>query len=389
MAEFHRGTRRTLSMREIRPEGWLARQFQIQMDGMTGKLYEGWDSVGSYSGWLGGTGENWERGPYYLDGLLPLAYYLGDREHYETAMRFVEWALGSAMEDGNFGPVTSREDYWSRFVMLKVLVQYFEISEDLRVYDIFEGYVRYLNGELPCRPLTQWSRARAGDLMYCLGWYYEQRPSEAILKLVDLLRSQALDWTDLFAEFPFVRSAGYYYDWEDVVTRHQGEEFDRVMNYHATHIVNLTMGFKYPAVLSWFYGDMDFAANARQGVRAAQKYHGVASGVLNGDEHISGNDPSQGAELCSVVEYMFSLQILLETFDRLDKLNSADREKYQGLPTGIKELDSTITGLNRSDLIVLAARPGVGKISLGVNIARHVAVTAKRRVAFFSLEMGP
>ena len=81
-------------------------------------------------------------------------------------------------------------------------------------------------------------------------------------------------------------------------------------------------------------------------------------------------------------------EILLETFDRLDKLNSADRDKYKGLPTGIKELDNTITGLNRSDLIVLAARPGVGKTSLGLNIARHVAVTAKRRVAFFSLEMG-
>ena len=50
-------------------------------------------------------------------------------------------------------------------------------------------------------------------------------------------------------------------------------------------------------------------------------------------------------------------EILLETFDRLDKLNSADRDKYKGLPTGIKELDNTITGLNRSDLIVLAARP--------------------------------
>ncbi len=81
-------------------------------------------------------------------------------------------------------------------------------------------------------------------------------------------------------------------------------------------------------------------------------------------------------------------EILLETFDRLDKLNSADREKYQGLPTGIKELDSTITGLNRSDLIVLAARPGVGKTSFALNIARHAAVTVKKQVAFFSLEMG-
>ena len=137
MAEFQRGNRRALSMRDIRPQGWLARQLQIQMEGMTGKLYEGWDSVGSYSGWLGGTGENWERGPYYLDGLLPLAFYLGDQEHYEIALRFVEWTLESTMEDGNFGPVSSREDYWSRFVMLKVLIQYKEISGDARVLRLF------------------------------------------------------------------------------------------------------------------------------------------------------------------------------------------------------------------------------------------------------------
>ena len=176
MAEFQRGNRRALSMRDIRPRGWLARQLQIQMEGMTGKLYDGWDSVGSYSGWLGGTGENWERGPYYLDGLLPLAYYLGDQEHYEIALRFVEWTLESTMEDGNFGPVSSREDYWSRFVMLKVLIQYKEISGDARVLRLFSGYVRYLEKQLPVRPLTQWSRARAGDLLYCLGWYYEQKP---------------------------------------------------------------------------------------------------------------------------------------------------------------------------------------------------------------------
>ncbi len=80
-------------------------------------------------------------------------------------------------------------------------------------------------------------------------------------------------------------------------------------------------------------------------------------------------------------------EILLETFDRLDLLNSPDRDKYKGIPTGIGELDALITGLNRSDLIVLAARPGVGKTSFGLNIARHASVTGKRRVAFFSLEM--
>ena len=50
-------------------------------------------------------------------------------------------------------------------------------------------------------------------------------------------------------------------------------------------------------------------------------------------------------------------------------------------------MDETITGLNRSDLILLAARPGMGKTSFALNIARHVAVKEKRKVAFFSLEM--
>lgn len=80
-------------------------------------------------------------------------------------------------------------------------------------------------------------------------------------------------------------------------------------------------------------------------------------------------------------------EVLLQTFERLDALNSPDRDKYKGIPTGINELDATITGLNRSDLIILAARPGMGKTSFALNIARHVTVACNRRVAFFSLEM--
>ena len=80
-------------------------------------------------------------------------------------------------------------------------------------------------------------------------------------------------------------------------------------------------------------------------------------------------------------------ETIIETFDRLDALNSDENQLYQGIPTGIYDLDETITGLNRSDLILLAARPGMGKTSFALNIARHVAVKEKRKVAFFSLEM--
>ena len=80
-------------------------------------------------------------------------------------------------------------------------------------------------------------------------------------------------------------------------------------------------------------------------------------------------------------------EIILEEFDRLDRLNSPDADKYRGVPTGFRELDEAITGLNRSDFILLGARPGMGKTSFALNIARHAAVKAGKRVAFFSLEM--
>ncbi len=77
-----------------------------------------------------------------------------------------------------------------------------------------------------------------------------------------------------------------------------------------------------------------------------------------------------------------------ETFDRLSKINHPDtRDDYIGIPTGISALDRVITGLNKSDLIVLGARPGMGKTSFALNIARNVAMQAGKTVCFFSLEM--
>ena len=77
-----------------------------------------------------------------------------------------------------------------------------------------------------------------------------------------------------------------------------------------------------------------------------------------------------------------------ETYDRLVKLSDPEtRNEYLGIPCGIGELDRMITGLNKSDLIILGARPGMGKTSFALNIARNVAVNTNRTVCFFSLEM--
>ncbi|MEE0913725.1 MAG: replicative DNA helicase [Ruminococcus sp.] len=79
--------------------------------------------------------------------------------------------------------------------------------------------------------------------------------------------------------------------------------------------------------------------------------------------------------------------VILQTFNRLDALNSQTDDSMKPIPTGIGDLDRMITGLNRSDLILLAARPGMGKTSFALNIARNAACKSKKTVAFFSLEM--
>ena len=76
-----------------------------------------------------------------------------------------------------------------------------------------------------------------------------------------------------------------------------------------------------------------------------------------------------------------------EVYDNLQKLSSPEKEKYMGIPTGFTDLDKMIVGLNKSDLVLVGARPAMGKTSFILNVARNVAVNSGKKVLFFSLEM--
>ena len=78
--------------------------------------------------------------------------------------------------------------------------------------------------------------------------------------------------------------------------------------------------------------------------------------------------------------------ILAESFERLDDLHK-DKQKIRGIPTGFKDMDNMLAGLQRSDLFILAARPSMGKTAFALNLAHNVAVQAKEPVLLFSLEM--
>ena len=106
--------------------------------------------------------------------------------------------------------------------------------------------------------------------------------------------------------------------------------------------------------------------------------------IASADQRIydirAGRDTSGLTHIKQVIE--------AETYDRLSKIADPDtHDDYVGIPCGIGDLDRMITGLNKSDLIILGARPGMGKTSFALNIARNVAVTGGKTVCFFSLEM--
>ena len=95
-----------LPLGAIRPTGWLHGQLERMASGLTGRLDRLYPSVmGDRNGWLGGDGDGWERGPYWIDGLLPLAYQLGSDSLQQKALRWVDWTLEHQAEDGYLGPV--------------------------------------------------------------------------------------------------------------------------------------------------------------------------------------------------------------------------------------------------------------------------------------------
>ena len=289
-----------LPLGSIRPRGWLKDQLRIQANGLGGHLDETWADVGPNSGWLGGTGESWERGPYFLDGLLPLAYMLDDGHLKAKAQKFIDWTLDHQAPDGMIGPA-SNNDWWPRFVMLKALTQYHDVTGDARVIPVMDRYFKYQLGELPARPLRDWSRFRWQDELLSVIWLYNRTGSPYLLDLARLLKKQGYDWQAQYADFKYTQRIT-----ADYIKLEKGEGLKDLAL--ATHGVNNGQAVKAGPVWSLVSGSAADRSAALTMISELNKYHGLPNGMFSCDEHLAGLNPSQGSELCTVVEYMFSLE---------------------------------------------------------------------------------
>jgi DUF1680 family protein len=328
-APLQKNTYNALPLGAVEPRGWLRKQAELQAAGLTGHLDEFWKDVGDNSGWLGGSGESWERGPYYLDGLLPLAYQLNNKTLIAKARRWVDWTLEHQQADGQIGPA-SNDDWWPRMVMLKVLTQYQEVSGDPRVIPLMEKYFAFELKELPRRPLRDWGKYRWHDNVYTVLWLYNRTGDKSLLKLAELLHQQGFDWEGQFSDFRYRSKV----DRESLHLHEKGKPSELAMQ---THGVNNAMALK-AAPLWWLVsGNAQRRSAFDRQVALLDKYHGLPNGMFSGDEHFAGVDPSQGIELCAVVEAMFSYEQAFSIFgdalvaDRLEKI------AYNALPATLSD----------------------------------------------------
>jgi uncharacterized protein len=309
-----------LPVGSITPRGWLRVQLEIQSRGLSGHLDETWPDVGSNSGWLGGTGESWERGPYYLDGLVPLAWLLDGASLKTKAMRFIDWTLENQQSNGMIGP-RSNDDWWPRFVMLKALTQYQELTHDSRVIPVMERYFLYQLKELPSRPLRDWGKFRWQDEILSVIWLYNRTGSSYLLDLASLVRSQGYDWITESKHFPYTQRITA--DFLRLQDRSSNGLNDLAL---ATHGVNNGQAIKAGPVWSQVSRSSEDRDAASRMIAELDRYHGLPNGMFSCDEHFAGRDPSQGSELCAVVEFMFSLEQAMAITgdplfgDRLEKL---------------------------------------------------------------------
>ncbi len=280
---------------QVRPEGWLRTQLELQAAGFVGHLGELSDFLRKEGhAWLSPDGEGhspWEEAVYWLKGYGDLGYVLDDAEMIAEARLWIEGILASQAEDGWFGPRSSRTrirsdrggkpDLWPNMIALMALQSWHEYSGDERVLDLMTRYFRW-QLSVPDEDflLPFWQHQRGADNLASVHWLYDRTREPWLLELAEKIHRNTADW-----------SSG-------------------VANWHG---VNTAQAFRGPA--GWWVqsGDPEhLTATERNLATVMGEYGQVPGGLWAADENARPGctGARQAAETCTMVELMLSCELL-------------------------------------------------------------------------------
>ena len=320
----------------IRPQGWLLKQLETMRDGSTGHMDEMHAKIQVDNGWLGFTGDGWEETPYWLDGAVPLAYLLDDPRLKTKIIRYINWTLNNQRPSGYFGPLTKQErekgieitpdncaageDWWPKMIMLKVLKQHYEATNDPRVIPFMKRFFAYQAAALKNCPLgkwTEWATARGTDNAMVVQWLYSKTKDKSLLELAGQIQAQTYAWSEWLGNR----------DWVIWAAANQTDEL-----WMRRHAVNVGMGLKAPVINYQRTGDAKYIQAMKTGWNDLMDLHGLPMGIFSGDEDLHGNAPTQGVELCAIVEAMFSLEQIISFTGDVEYMDALERIAFNALP---------------------------------------------------------
>ncbi|MBS1529490.1 MAG: glycoside hydrolase family 127 protein [Bacteroidetes bacterium] len=321
---------------DIHPTGWLRDQLELMRDGTTGHLDEVYWKVKNDNGWLGGKGDGWEETPYWLDGAVPLAYLLDDATLKAKVMKYINWTIEHQRPSGYFGPITKAErdssvnitllnpekgeDWWPKMLMLKVMKQYYTATNDERVIKFLTNYFHYQLQALKKCPInhwTDWAQSRGTENIMVAQWLYQKTGDPKLLQLADELNRQCYAWSDWLGGRDWVINAAAHQNDSDWMHRHG---------------VNVGMALKAPALEYQRTGDSTYLKDLRIGFNDIMTLHGLPNGAFSADEDLHGNLPTQGTELCAIVEDMFSLEENIAITGDVHYMDALERITFNALP---------------------------------------------------------
>jgi hypothetical protein len=196
-------------------------------------------------------------------------------------------------------------------VVLKYLQQYYSATGDERVPKLMLNYFRYQLKELPKTPLnhwTHWGADRGGDNLMMVYWLYNLTGENFLLELGEMIHHQTVNWTDACLTGKLSKQWSF-------------------------HCVNVAQGIKEPAIFYQQTKEQKFVEAVKAGLADLKTYHGFPDGLFGGDEMLHGNNPTQGSELCSAVEMMYSMESILPVTGETAFADQLERVAFNALPT--------------------------------------------------------
>ncbi|EJD54087.1 hypothetical protein AURDEDRAFT_157341 [Auricularia subglabra TFB-10046 SS5] len=310
-----------LPLGAVQPAGWLRDQLNLQANGLAGHEYEFYNYV-AQSTWTGGAAQYsdlHEDASYWFNGMVANAFVLDDARLKTQVQSFLDYIIDHQGADGWLGP--EPRILWGRYPALLGMMQFAQAdpSQAGKIVDSMYKFVKLANTMLHnnSEGLEEWGAARYQDFMITLEWLYDNYPKDQgdiLLDTMQLLKQTGTNWTDVFspAKFP---------------TGDTGR--DGRITWHG---VNIAQALKVRAVEHRLTKDPVDEATTSQFFDILYKYHGRPSGIFAADEHLAGLSANRGAELCAVVELMYSGSYVWQAFGDNKVADLVERLAYNALP---------------------------------------------------------